>query len=476
MNQSLIFHIDPSEKKILSIISECGEEMGVRVFAIGGYIRDKIIGRESKDIDIVCLGDGIKLAELVASRLKPMPSVNVYSRFGTAMIKHKELEIEFIGARKESYNLDSRKPIVANGSLEDDQLRRDFTMNAISISLNKINFGEILDPFDGMKDIERKIIRTPANPDQTFSDDPLRMMRAIRFASQLNYKIDDSTYDGIYQSRHRIKIVSKERITSELEKIMLCDKPSIGLDLLFKTGILEFILPEVVLLHGVDYQDGRGHKDNFYHTLQVLDNLSQKTDNIWCRWSALFHDIAKPQTKRYDPVAGWTFHGHEAVGANMIPLIFKNLRLPLDRKMKYVQKLVRLHLRPIALTQEIITDSALRRLLFDAGEDLEDLLMLCEADITSKNPEKVNRYLNNYVVVREKLYELEETDRIRNWQPPVTGEDIMNYFGIGPSKEIGVIKNFIREAILEGVIPNEREDALKLMEEKAKELGLKRVI
>ncbi len=476
MNQSLIFNIDPSERKILSIISECGKDMGVPVYAIGGYIRDKIIGRDSKDIDIVCLGDGIKLAESVAARLKPMPSVNVYSRFGTAMIKHKELEIEFVGARKESYNSDSRKPVVANGSLEDDQLRRDFTMNAISISLNELNFGEIIDPFDGMKDIEQKLIRTPANPEQTFSDDPLRMMRAIRFATQLNYKIDETSYQGIYQSKHRIKIVSKERITAELEKIMQCDKPSVGFDLLFKTGLLDYILPEVVLLHGVDYQNGRGHKDNFYHTLQVLDNLCEKTDNIWCRWAALFHDIAKPQTKRYDPVAGWTFHGHDAVGANMIPKIFKNLRLPLDHKMKYVQKLVRLHLRPIALTQEIITDSALRRLLFEAGEDLEDLLMLCEADITSKNAEKVNRYLNNYSVVREKLYELEETDRIRNWQPPVSGEEIMQYYGIGPGKEIGIIKNCIREAILDGTIPNEKEAALILMDQKAKELGLNRVI
>lgn len=475
MNQSLIFNLDPSEKKILSIISECGKEMGVKVFAIGGYIRDKIIGRESKDIDIVCLGDGIQLAELVASRFIPSPSVNVYSRFGTAMVKHKELEIEFVGARKESYRLDSRKPIVASGSLEDDQLRRDFTMNAISISLNEENFGEIIDPFDGMKDIERKIIRTPTSPEQTFSDDPLRMMRAIRFANQLSYTIEPSTYQGIINSNSRIKIVSKERITAELEKIMQCDKPSIGFDLLFKTGLLGYILPEMVLLHGVEYQNGKGHKDNFYHTLQVLDNLCQKTDNIWCRWAAVFHDIAKPQTKRYDREAGWTFHGHDAVGANMLPRIFKNLRLPLDHKLKYVQKLVRLHLRPIALTQEIITDSALRRLLFEAGEDLEDLLMLCEADITSKNPEKVNRFLNNYATVREKLYELEERDRIRNWQPPVSGEDIMKIFGIGPGKEIGILKNCIREAILEGQIPNDKNAAMELMFQKAKELGLKKI-
>ncbi|MBK9728811.1 MAG: HD domain-containing protein [Saprospiraceae bacterium] len=472
MNQSLIFNLSPSENKILSIISESGAELGVQVFAIGGYIRDKIIGRTSKDIDIVCLGDGIKLAELVASKFRPTPNVNVYSRFGTAMIKHKELEIEFVGARKESYRLESRKPMVSSGSLQDDQLRRDFTMNAISISLNPENYGEIIDPFDGMKDIESKIIRTPTNPDQTFSDDPLRMMRAIRFATQLNYTIDETTYHGIIQSKSRIRIVSKERITAELEKILESPKPSIGFDLLFKTGLLELILPEMVLLHGAEYQDGKGHKDNFYHTLQVVDNLAAKTDNIWCRWAAVFHDIAKPQTKRYDKINGWTFHGHEALGAIMVPRIFKNLRLPLDNKMKYVQKLVRLHLRPIALTQEEITDSALRRLLFEAGEDLEDLLMLCEADITSKNINKVNRYLNNYQIVREKLYELEERDRIRNWQPPISGEDIMKLFGIGPGKEIGIIKSYIREAILEGQIPNEHDAAFKLMLEKAKELGL----
>lgn len=475
MSQSLIFRLNPSEKKILSIISECGKEMNVKVFAIGGYIRDKIIGRESKDIDIVCLGDGIELAERVASRFIPRPSVNVYSRFGTAMIKHKELEIEFVGARKESYRSDSRKPVVVAGSLEDDQLRRDFTINAISISLNEENFGEILDPFEGMQDIERKIIRTPANPERTFSDDPLRMMRAIRFANQLGYIIEASTYQGILQSKSRIKIVSKERITAELEKILQCDKPSIGFDLLFKTGLLDSILPEMVLLHGVEYQNGKGHKDNFYHTLQVLDNLCQKTNNIWCRWAAVFHDIAKPQTKKYDPKNGWTFHGHDAVGANMIPRIFKNLRLPLDHKMKYVQKLVRLHLRPIALTQEEITDSALRRLLFDAGDDLEDLLLLCEADITSKNIDKVNRYLNNYIIVREKLYELEERDKIRNWQPPVTGEDIMAAFGIAPGREIGIIKTYLRESILEGNIPNDRKAALALMFSKAEELGLKKI-
>ncbi len=476
MEQSLIFRLDPSEQKILSIISECGKEMNIKVFAIGGYIRDKLIGRTSKDVDIVCLGDAIQLAEKVADRFKPRPNVNFYSRFGTAMIRHKEIEIEFVGARKESYRQDSRKPTVVVGTLEDDQLRRDFTINAISVSLNEENYGELIDPFNGLHDIEQKIIRTPTDPERTFSDDPLRMMRAIRFASQLGYRIEDKTYQGILQSRKRLPIVSKERITAELDKILMCTKPSVGLDLLFRSGLLEHILPELILLHGVEYQNGKGHKDNFYHTLQVVDNLSLKSDNLWLRWAALLHDIAKPQTKKYDPLAGWTFHGHDAVGAAMVPRIFKNLRLPLDNKMKYVQKMVRLHLRPIALTQEEITDSALRRLLFEAAEDLEDLLMLCEADITSKNVDKVSRYLNNYEKVRQKLYELEERDRLRNWQPPIDGSDIMNYFGVGPGREIGEIKNTIREAILEGQIPNEREAAFKLMVEKGLSLGLKSVL
>lgn len=472
----MIFRLDPSEQKILSIISECGKEMNIKVFAIGGYIRDKLIGRTSKDVDIVCLGDAIQLAEKVADRFKPRPNVNFYSRFGTAMIRHKEIEIEFVGARKESYRQDSRKPTVVVGTLEDDQLRRDFTINAISVSLNEENYGELIDPFNGLHDIEQKIIRTPTDPERTFSDDPLRMMRAIRFASQLGYRIEDKTYQGILQSRKRLPIVSKERITAELDKILMCTKPSVGLDLLFRSGLLEHILPELILLHGVEYQNGKGHKDNFYHTLQVVDNLSLKSDNLWLRWAALLHDIAKPQTKKYDPLAGWTFHGHDAVGAAMVPRIFKNLRLPLDNKMKYVQKMVRLHLRPIALTQEEITDSALRRLLFEAAEDLEDLLMLCEADITSKNVDKVSRYLNNYEKVRQKLYELEERDRLRNWQPPIDGSDIMNYFGVGPGREIGEIKNTIREAILEGQIPNEREAAFKLMVEKGLSLGLKSVL
>jgi poly(A) polymerase len=476
MDNQLIFKLDTAERKILDIISDCGQQLNYPVFAIGGFVRDRLIGRPSKDIDIVCLGDGIKLAQEVASKFRPIPNINIYERFGTAMIRHHDLEIEFVGARKESYSSESRKPTVSPGTLQDDQLRRDFTINAISISLNQDNFGEIIDPFNGLEDLEKKIIRTPANPDITFSDDPLRMMRAIRFSTQLDYEIEPRTWTGILNNAKRIRIISKERISAELEKIILCQVPSIGFDKLFKSGLLELFFPELCMLHGVEYQDGKGHKDNFYHTLQVLDNLSKKTDKLWLRWAAILHDIAKPQTKRYDAELGWTFHGHEALGAAMLPRIFKNLRMPLDHKMKYVQKLVRLHLRPIALTQEIITDSALRRLLFDAGEDLEDLLILCEADITSKNSDKVKRYLNNYSKVRERLAEVEEKDRIREWQPPISGEEIMKTFNLKPGKEIGLIKNAIRESILDGIIPNAYEPAFQLMLDKAKELGLTKAI
>ncbi len=472
MKISILQNISAGENRILQIISDTADKMGVEAYAIGGYIRDNIIGRPSKDIDIVCVGDGIALALAVAERLRPVPNVNVFSRFGTAMLKYNDLEIEFVGARKESYQHDSRKPAVSRGTLQDDQLRRDFTINAVSISLNKSNFGTIIDPFEGLEDIAKKVIRTPNHPEQTFSDDPLRMVRAIRFATQLDFQIEPTTYQAIKQCKDRIKIVSKERITAEIEKVLMCPKPSIGFDLLFKTGLLNFILPELVLLHGVAYQNGKGHKDNFYHTLTVLDNLAMRTDNIWLRWAALLHDIAKPQTKKFNKALGWTFHGHEVLGAAMVPHIFKNMRLPLDSKMKYVQKLVRLHLRPIALTQEEITDSALRRLLFDAGEDLEDLLLLCEADITSKNPEKVKAFKNNYQMVREKLAEVEEKDRIKNWQPPINGEEIMAYFNLKPGREVGTIKTAIREAILEGKIPNDYAAAFAYMVDKAKELGI----
>lgn len=472
MDQSVWLTLTEVEKKILSVISEVGHATHIPVYAIGGYIRDKIIGRPSSDIDVVCIGDAIRLAEEVANRFHPKPTVNFYSRFGTAMIQHGEWNIEFVGARRESYKHDSRKPIVFSGTLEDDQLRRDFTINAISISLNAENYGDLIDPFNGLDDIRNKTIRTPGNPDITFSDDPLRMLRAVRFAAQLNYNIELQTLESIARCTDRIRIISKERITAELDKILMCTKPSIGFDLLFRTGLLEIILPDLCQLHGVEYQEGKGHKDNFYHTLQVVDNLALKSENLMLRWAALLHDIGKPQTKKFEKETGWTFHGHDAVGAAMVPRIFKNLRMPLDHKLKYVQKLVRMHLRPIALTQEEITDSALRRLLFDAGEDLEDLLLLCEADITSKNITKVNRYLNNYGKVRQKLYELEERDRIRNWQPPVDGEDIMRTFNIGPGKEVGLIKTHIREAILEGQIANERSAAYQLMLEKGQLLGL----
>lgn len=472
----MIFNINPQERDILFLIGQCARELNSPAYLVGGYVRDRLLARPTKDMDVVCVGDGIRLAELVASKLRPIPRVVVYKRFGTAMLRHKDMEIEFVGARKESYRYDSRKPTVEEGTLEDDQFRRDFTINALAVSLNDEDFGEMLDPFHGLRHLEEKLIKTPLEPGKTFSDDPLRMMRAIRFSTQLGFLIDPETLAAIHTNRSRIQIVSKERITVELEKILSAEEPSIGFKLLFDTGLLHYILPELVDLHGVDYEDGKGHKDNFYHTLEVVDNLCKKSKNIWLRWAALLHDIAKPQTKRYEKGHGWTFHGHEVVGANMVPKIFSRLRLPLDHKMKYVQKLVFLHLRPISLTKENITDSAIRRLLFEAGDDIDDLMLLCSADITSKNPNKRKRYLENYELVKQRLVEVEENDRLRNWQPPVSGELIMETFGIEPSKEVGIIKNAIREAILEGEIPNEFEPAFQFMLERGKELGLERVV
>ena len=469
----MVFNIEKHERKIFEIISETAEELEYPVYVVGGYVRDRLLARPSKDMDIVCVGSGIRLAQNVAAKLRPIPRVVVYKRFGTAMLKHKDLEIEFVGARKESYRSDSRNPSVEAGSLEDDQNRRDFTINALAVSLNERNFGMIIDPFEGLYHLEEKIIKTPLEPDKTFSDDPLRMMRAIRFATQLDFVIEPETLDAISKYRNRINIVSKERITTELNKIILSDQPSVGWDLLYRTGLLKIIFPEMAALHGVEVKNGKAHKDNFYHTLQVLDNLSKKTHNLWLRWAAILHDIAKPPTKRFHSEHGWTFHGHEALGAAMVPRIFRSLRLPMDHKMKYVQKLVRLHLRPISLTKENITDSAIRRLLFEAGDDIDDLMMLCEADITSKNPKKVKRYLENYEMVRERLKEVEESDHLRNWQPPITGEEIMDTFGLPPSREVGIIKTAIREAILDGDIANTYEAAREFMVKKGEELGYK---
>lgn len=468
----MVFNIEQKERELLSLIGKTADELGLPAFAIGGYVRDKVLARPCKDIDVVCLGSGIALAEAVAEKLSPRPKVSVFQRFGTAMLRCGAWEVEFVGARKESYRADSRKPIVENGTLEDDQNRRDFTINAMAIALNEHNFGEILDPFNGLRHLELKLIKTPLDPDKTFSDDPLRMMRAIRFATQLNFRIDDETLKSISRNKDRIGIISKERITTELEKIMASERPSIGYKLLFNTGLLKLIFPEMAALQGVEEKNGRRHKDNFYHTLEVLDNVARKSHNIWLRWAALLHDIAKPPTKRFDNEVGWTFHGHENLGAAMVPRIFAKLRLPQDTKMKFVQKLVQLHLRPIALTKEEITDSAIRRLLFEAGEDIDDLMILAQCDITSKKEEKVERYLANYEIVKQKLVEIEEKDHIRTWQPPITGEVIMNTFNIEPSKEVGIVKDFVKNAILDGDCPNDFEAAFALMLQKGKELGL----
>lgn len=456
---------------IFKTLADCANQLGVDAYVIGGFVRDIYLGRDSKDIDVVTIGKGIELAELVHKQLGEEAHLSVFKNFGTAQVKFNDLEIEFVGARRESYNRDSRKPIVEDGTLEDDQNRRDFTINALAIGLSKSNFGKLLDPFNGVGDIENKILRTPLEPEITYSDDPLRMMRAIRFSSQLGFTIEKESLEAISKNKERIKIVSKERITDELNKIILSPVPSVGFKLLFDTGLLHLIFPEMVKLYGVETINGKSHKDNFYHTLEVLDNTAKKSNNLWLRWSAILHDIAKPATKRFEPEHGWTFHGHEDKGARMVPKIFESLRLPLNEKMKYVQKLVLLHLRPIVLAKTEITDSAIRRVLFEAGDDVDDLMALCEADITTKNPNKVKRYLQNFELVREKLKELEEKDKIRNWQPPVSGEEIMEIFNLQPCKKVGDLKNALKDAILDGIIPNEREVALVFLKEKAKEIG-----
>ena len=468
----MVFKIKDYERKIFELIQLSAKELNLPVYVVGGYVRDRLLARESKDLDVVCVGDGIALAEKLVSKLRPLPYIVVYKRFGTAMIRHKDLEIEFVGARKESYSPDSRKPAVENGSLEDDQNRRDFTINALAVSLNEDDYGQIIDSFNGFYDLEHKIIRTPMDPDKTFADDPLRMMRAIRFATQLEFFIEEETLKSIARNKNRIAIISRERISTELEKIIASEHPSIGFKLLFDTGLLHLIFPEMAALHGVEIKNNIGHKDNFYHTLEVLENVCRESKNIWLRWAAILHDIAKPPTKRFDPVLGWTFHGHEALGAAMVPRIFKKMRLPTDQKMKYVQKLVLLHLRPIALTNEKVSDSAVRRLLFDAGEDIEDLMTLCKADITSKNEGKVFKYKENYQLLTEKIKDVETKDHLRNWQPPITGDDIMRIFRLPPSREVGLLKTAIREAILDGVIENEYDAAYQFLMEKAKELGI----
>ncbi len=458
--------------KIFKLIAEVAKDEDVPTFVIGGFVRDCILERKTHDVDIVVLGSGIDLAKKIANRLGKGVHVSIFRSFGTAMVKFGDMEIEFVGARKESYRTTSRKPIVEDGSLEDDQNRRDFTINAMAISLNQDTYGTLIDPFGGREDIKNKILRTPLEPEKTFSDDPLRMMRAIRFASQLGFTIEEATLDAIKKSATRIEIVSRERITVELNKILLSDKPSIGFKLMEESGLLQLIFPEFQDLKGVHEENGQRHKDNFYHTIQVVDNVASISDNLWLRWAAVLHDIAKPLTKKFDQDLGWTFHAHEFIGSKMVHGIFRKMKLPLNEKMKYVQNIVLLHLRPISLSPEGVSDSAIRRLVFDAGDNLDDLMLLCEADITSKNEKTVLKHLKNFSIVRQKIAELEEKDSIRNFQPPVSGEEIMETFGISPSKPIGIIKDFIKEAILDGIIKNNHDEAYALMLEKGKELGL----
>lgn len=461
------------DKKIFKLIGEAADELQMETYVVGGYVRDKLLKRnkESKDIDFVAVGSGITLAKKVAEKLG-RSKISVFKNFGTAQVKYKKLELEFVGARKESYNRDSRKPIVEDGTLDDDQKRRDFTINAMAACLNADRYGELVDPFNGIADLENQIIRTPLDPHITYSDDPLRMMRAIRFASQLGFKIEEKSLAAISETKDRIAIISTERVSDELNKIMLSPKPSVGLRLFFETGLMEYFLPEIIALKGVEEVDGQLHKDNFYHTLQVVDNISETTDNLWLRYAALFHDIGKPVTKKFIKGTGWTFHNHEFVGAKMVFKVFKRMKLPLGDKLKYVQKIVRMSSRPIAVTEEQATDSAARRLLFDAGDDINDLMLLCEADITTQNQKKKARFLANFQTVRARLKEVEEADQIRNFQPPVDGAEIMKIFNIPPGREIGIIKEFIKEAILEGTIKNNHEEALALALAKGKELGL----
>ena len=458
---------------IFKVIAKASKELGYRSYVIGGYVRDILLRRPSNDIDVVTVGSGITLAKKVASLLPGHKEAKYYGSFGTAMIRYNGMEVEFVGARRESYDRNSRKPVVEDGTLEDDQNRRDFTINAMAISLNEDDFGAFVDPFNGMADLEELEIRTPLDPDVTYSDDPLRMMRAIRFATQLHFYINPESFESIQRNADRIKIVSMERVTEELNKIILADRPSTGFLLLDESGLLKIIFPQLAQLKGVETIRGRGHKDNFYHTLQVLDQVAEKSNDLWLRWAAILHDIAKPQTKRWEEGTGWTFHGHEFKGSKMVPKIFADMKLPLNEKMKYVQKLVLLHLRPIVLAEDVVTDSAVRRLLFDAGDDIDDLMLLCHADITSKNEEKIKKYHKNFEIVEEKLKEIEAKDHLRNWQPPVDGVAIMETFGIPASREVGIIKNAIREAILDGVIANTFEDAYAFAKEEGKKLGLK---
>ena len=464
------------ELEIFSKIAKTAEELNYPCYLVGGFVRDQLLERPTKDADFVCVGDALKLAEKASKLFKPHPKVSYFKNFGTAHFKMADgFDLEFVGARKESYRSHSRHPEVEQGTIEDDQKRRDFTINALAISLNKQDYGKLIDPFGGIDDLKQQLIRTPLDPDKTFTDDPLRMMRAIRFATQLKFHIYPETFHSIKNNSDRIAIISKERIADELNKIILSEQPSIGFKLLYETDLLQKIFPQMVDLAGAEFVDGMGHKDNFFHTLKVLDNVAQRSNNLWLRWAAILHDIGKPATKRFEEGQGWTFHGHEVIGGRMVPKIFSQLKLPLNEEMKYVRKLVELHLRPISLTSENITDSAIRRLLFDAGNDFDDLMMLCESDITSKNKLKVKRYLANFEMVRQRCREVEEKDHVRNWQPPITGDIIMETFGIPPSRPVGIIKDSIKDAILDGIITNDYETAYQYMLEKGRECGLKPV-